>query len=225
MDSIHDLGGVEGFGPVDYDNPGHKGEAFKPFHADWEARMFSIAAAMTRPPGWSIDYFRHTRECITPEDYLTRNYFDQWCQTYGAMLIDAGLVTVDELASGKAEGAVTPPKEEPVKAEAIRNTAHYPPSPLVPGGPEPAFKVGDAVMTRTAGAPGHTRLPRYARGKPGVVECYYGNQILPDAAAKGEERGEPLYVIRFQAKDLWAEAADSPDEVCIDLWESYLEPA
>ncbi|GAB5467809.1 MAG: nitrile hydratase subunit beta [Rhodospirillales bacterium] len=219
MDSIHDLGGVEGFGPVQHYEP------LWPFKAEWEGRMFAMAAAMTRPPGWSIDYFRHSRECIEPQDYLTRNYFDQWCQAYGAMLIDSGVASVGELVSGTSEAPLSPAPPPPVLAEAIRDRAHYPPSPFRPDDPGPAFALGAKVVTRAEGAPGHTRLPRYARGKPGIVQAYYGTQILPDAASKGEERAEPLYVIAIQAKDLWAESADSPDEVCLDLWESYLESA
>ncbi len=218
MDSVHDLGGVEGFGPVDRS---HEDEFF---HEGWEARMFSMAASMSRPEGWSIDWFRHARECARPVDYLTLGYFEQWCHAYEAMLLDSGVVTLDELAAGKALEPVAPPGKPPLKAEDIRGKAHYPPDPRRPGA-EPAFAVGDRVRTREAGHAGHTRLPRYARGKPGVIQATYGNQILPDASASGREEAEPLYVVRILVADLWPESAGSRDEVCLDLWESYLERA
>lgn len=218
MDSVHDLGGVEGFGPVDRS---HEEEVF---HAPWEARMFSLAAALSRPAGWSIDWFRHARECARPVDYLSLGYFDQWCHAYEAMLLDSEVVTLEELAAGKALGPVTPPASPPRKGEEISGKAHYPPDPRRPGGP-PAYAVGQAVRTRVAGYAGHSRLPRYARGKPGVIQACYGRQILPDASASGREEAEPLYLVKIRAADIWPEAAGSRDEICLDLWESYLEPA
>ena len=87
MDSIHDLGGRQGFGPIDTAEP------HEPFHAQWEARLLGIVRAMSRPPGWTIDRFRFARESIAPVDYLTRPYYDQWLQTYAALLIDSGVAT------------------------------------------------------------------------------------------------------------------------------------
>ncbi len=219
MDGVHDLGGVEGFGPVE-----HEGVAW-PFKHPWEGRMFGIAGLMTRPASWSIDWFRHTRECIRPDDYITRPYYDQWCQTYDAMLIDSGLATVEEVVNGKAAGPVTPPEKAPLGPETVRGKALFPFDPLVPGGPAPAFAVGATVRTKANGHAGHTRLPRYARDKPAVIHAYYGNQILPDASASGREDAEPLYCVMIKAKDIWPESADSTDEIFLDLWESYLEPA
>ncbi len=218
MDSVHDLGGVQGFGPVDRS---HEDEFF---HAPWEARMFSMAAAMTKPEGWSLDWFRHVRECARPVDYLSLGYFQQWCMAYEATFLDAGVVTLEELAAGRSLQQSQAPESAPLKAEDIAGKAHYPHDPRRPGG-SPAFAVGQSVRTRAAGYPGHTRLPRYARGKPGVIQACYGNQLLPDAVASGREEAQPLYVVQIRAADLWPEAADSKDEVCLDLWESYLEPA
>jgi len=218
MDGMHDLGGVEGFGPVDHRD---YGRTFK--HA-WEGRMNGIAAAMARPPGWSIDWFRHSRECVRPEDYITRSYYDQWCLAYAAMLVDSGVATVEELASGKPRLPVTPPNTRPMRSEDVLDKAHRPVDPRRPGA-EPAYALGQAVRTRPAGFAGHTRLPRYARGKPAVIHANYGCQLLPDAVASGREEAEPLYCVMLRAADLWVEAADSPDEIFLDLWESYLEPA
>ena len=110
-------------------------------------------------------------------------------------------------------------------AEAVVGKQHFPADAYVTGGPGPRFRLGARVRTKDHGHGGHTRLPRYARGKPGVIQAYYGDQVLPDASAAGEERGEPLYCVMLKASDLWEEAADSADEVCLDLWESYLDPA
>lgn len=218
MDSLHDLGGMEGFGPVDRS---HEDE---PFHHPWEARIYAMAAAINRPDSWSIDWFRHARECARPLDYMTLGYFDQWAKAYEAMLLDDGLASLEELAAGKALSPVTPPARPCLTAEDVAGKAHYPHDPVRPGG-QPRFAVGEGVRTRVAGYAGHTRLPRYARGKPGVIQAYYGKQLLPDAVASGRAEAQPLYVVMIRAADIWPECADSADEICLDLWESYLEPA
>lgn len=216
MDGVHDMGGLQGFGPVKADEPE------RAFKADWEARMWGINKAITKDPGWNLDWWRHVRELIDPLDYLTRPYFDQWAQLYAALMVDSGHASVAELASGTASRpgtALSPPMAPGAIAEARRATADY----RRDSGGAPAFAPGDRVVTRSSGAPGHTRLPRYAMGRSGVVEAYHGNHILPDASARGEKRAEPLYSIVFHRGDLWPDAADGKDSVALDLWESYLE--
>ena len=73
-----------------------------PFHEPWEARVMGIVRAMSPAADWNIDWFRHCRELIEPVDYLTRPYYDQWLQTYAAMLVNSDIATVQELASGQA---------------------------------------------------------------------------------------------------------------------------
>jgi hypothetical protein len=116
MDGIHDLGGRQGFGPVAVDEPQEQ------FHEPWEARVRGMVNAMSRAADWNIDWFRHCRELIEPVDYLSRPYFDQWIQTYAAMLVNSGLASVDELASGKA-AAPAPGLRPPMSAEQARRTS------------------------------------------------------------------------------------------------------
>src|SRR4029077_19588238 len=92
------------------------------------------------------------------------------------------------------------------------------------GGPKPAFCGGQKGRARLAGAAGHTRLPRYVRGRPGIIHAYHGDHLLREAGAKGKKRAEPLYAVAFRAADLWPDAAASADRIFLDLWESYLEP-
>lgn len=68
-------------------------------------------------------------------------------------------------------------------------------------------------------------MPRYVRGRPGVVDLSHGSYELPDESARGVSKPEPLYTVRFDAIDLWGEQARAGDGVRVDLWESYLEPA
>ena len=74
------------------------------------------------------------------------------------------------------------------------------------------------------GAAGHTRLPRYVRGRPGSSMPIAASISCPMPAPRAQERAEPLYTVAFRAADLWPEASASRDRIFLDLWESYLEP-
>jgi len=218
MDGMHDIGGVQGFGPIAVGDDG------PPFHHPWEARMMAISEAVTNDPGWTIDWWRHVRELITPYDYLTRPYFDQWMQVFAALLIDSGLATVGEVARGvPTQGAPVPRLGPPMRPEQVVAASRHATDYRRPSDAAPAFRVGDEVTARASGAAGHTRLPRYARGRRGRIHAYRGVHLLPDAGARGVEQVEPLYTIVFDARALWPEAAGRRDRVFLDLWESYLE--
>jgi nitrile hydratase len=217
MDGTHDLGGRQGFGPIEAHEPE------EPFHADWEARMFGMARTMKRPATWNIDWWRHSRELIDPADYLLRPYFDQWMQAYAALLVDDGLATVEELASGHARSRGHK-LGTPISGSEAEQLVHRPFRYDRPLNRAPLYEVGQGVRAKALGNSGHTRLPGYARGRAGRIVQLRGNHVLPDASARGEEVAEPLYTVAFAAAELWPEAAGSKDEVMIDLWESYLEP-
>ncbi len=88
------------------------------------------------------------------------------------------------------------------------------------------FRPGDKVVTRNINIAGHTRLPRYARGRRGVVDRHHGVFVFPDShAATGETSPQNLYSVRFTARELWGQQALESDKVYIDLWDDYLEPA
>jgi nitrile hydratase len=89
---------------------------------------------------------------------------------------------------------------------------------------EARFKPGDRVLTRNINPPGHTRLPRYARAKKGIVESVRGPYLLPDTNAHERSRDwEPVFTVIFSARELWGEHAERRQSVSIDLWQSYLE--
>lgn len=218
MDSIHDLGGRQGYGPIDVN------ESPEPFHAPWEARLFGITRAFTRPAVFSIDLFRHARECIDPIDYLSRGYYDQWLLAYAVMMVDAGAVSVEELATGKSARTIpnVPPPMMPERVAALtRAMSRFDRESDV----RPAYAPGDKVKTTSFGFRGHTRLPQYARGREGRIESFRGAHILPDTNMVGDGPAQPLYSVSFLAADLWLEAAGRKDRVYLDLWESYLEYA
>ena len=89
----------------------------------------------------------------------------------------------------------------------------------------PGFKVGDRVTARNINPLGHTRLPRYVRGKTGVIEVDRGIFCFNDTNAHGEgHKPQHLYGVRFTARDLWGEQAPPHDSLSIDLFEDYIEP-
>ena len=216
MDGVHDLGGREGFGPIDVD------EREVPFHHSWEGRMWSMAM-LVWVADWTIDWWRHVRERIEPADYLTCRYFDQWMQMQTAALIDSGILTLEEVISAdlasapKLNGSAI--RRSDVVAMVASLTRDYSRKTDVP----PTFARGDSVRARSMGSAGHTRLPAYVRGRAGVVHAHHGAHVFPDASARGEEMAEHLYSVAFRADALWPEASGRPDRIFLDLWESYLE--
>jgi nitrile hydratase len=215
VNTVADLGGMMGFGPV---RPEPEDERF---HADWERRALALTLAAALPGGWTIDASRSARESLPPGEYLTSSYYAIWIKALERLLVGAGLVGADELAERRA---LRPGRPGPVLAAAAV------PDVLAKGGPterpvdSPArFAVGDRVRTRNVHPVGHTRLPRYARGKEGVIERVHGAHVLPDSNAhRAGEQPEWLYTVRFPGRELWGEAADPGLTVEIEAFESYL---
>ena len=208
-----------GFGPIAY-------EPDEPwFHHGWERRAFGLTLAMGATGSWTLDRSRHARESLPPAEYLASSYYEIWTKGVEKLVVAAGLVSPEELRLGRA---LTPPA--PVRRVLAAVDV---PAALASGGPterpavHPArFAVGDRVVTRNMHPTGHTRLPRYARGKAGTVERVHGVHVFPDTNAHGEgENPQWLYTVRFSGRELWGEEADAGLIVSIDAWETYLEPA
>jgi nitrile hydratase len=71
---------------------------------------------------------------------------------------------------------------------------------------------------------GHTRLPRYVRGRQGAVARVHPACIFPDTHAHGRgENPQYVYSVRFAAAELWGEDAEPNAAVLLDLFEPYLE--
>jgi nitrile hydratase len=219
MNGAQDLGGMMGFGPVDP-------EQNEPlFHAPWERRVLGYTVALGAAGKWNIDMSRHARESLPPAEYLAASYYEIWTKGVERLVVKTGLVSEEELRLGKA---LNPPA--PIKRVLTRDDV---PAVLARGGPTereatgPArFVVGDRVRTRNMHPKGHTRLPRYARDREGVIERVHGAHVFPDTNAHGAgENPQWLYTVRFSGRELWGEEADPNLVVSIDAWESYLEPA
>jgi nitrile hydratase len=219
MDGIHDMGGMHGFGRVE-------AEAGEPvFHADWEGRVFALVSAVPFAALFGDDQFRPTIERIAPERYLRESYYAKWLEALTSLLVEHGWITPAELSH---------PDDVPIggrHARAIRPDAVVPAifagaSQAQPEASAAArFRPGDAVVTKRHGHAGHTRLPRYARGKQGRIASVRGAFLVADRHSVGDRTPEMLYTVVFGARDLWGAEADPRDSLTLDLWDSYLEPA
>jgi nitrile hydratase len=161
---------------------------------------------------------------MDPAHYLRSTYYERWLATIERNLIEGGYLTGEELDARTTLLRDHP--ETPLPHPATAATPRLPSDRPEPAPPAPRFAVGDAVVTRNLNPTGHTRLPRYARGKRGIIQRLHGAHILPDTNAHGMgENPQPLYSVRFAARDLWGDSAEPHQTVSLDLWDSYLEPA
>lgn len=113
-----------------------------------------------------------------------------------------------------------------LKAESVEKVLRAGDKARVHADVRPRFKPGDHVVARNIHPPGHTRLPRYARGRRGVVDRDHGVFIFPDTHAMGlGPKPQHLYSVRFSARELWGPPASERDAVFIDLWDDHLVPA
>ena len=216
MNGVHDMGGMHGFGKVEP-------EPDEPvFHAGWEGRVLALNRAMGYLGLWSIDIGRFSRETLPPAVYLASSYYRKWTLGLESLCLQFGLVGADELAAGHALRPPKPVKRTLTAADATKVLARGrfdrpPPAPA-------RFKPGQRVRTRNINPPSHTRLPRYARGRSGAIECIRGCHVFPDAAVTGQgENPQWLYTVVFDGRALWGDAADPTLKVSIEAWEPYLE--
>ena len=219
MNGVHDLGGMHGFGAI-------VREANEPlFHADWEARVCAFEEILCMDQEtFTLDAFRYGIERMAPADYLNSSYYERWLASIESNLVAEGIISRDDLDARidllrqhpeALPPQLTVPYPSPALSEPPATTPH---AAIFNGGRRGA----DAERSPT----GHTRLPRYARGKRGVIERCHGAQTFPDTNAHGlGKQPQPLYTVRFTARELWGETAEANETVSLNLWQSYLEPA
>jgi nitrile hydratase subunit beta len=218
MNGIHDMGGMHGMGPIEHE----KNEPV--FHARWEGRIFALRRAMRPWPKYNAKAGRYHIELIPPEEQLRLSYYARFVPAFSELLVEGGFVTTEEILKGKP-ARHSPKVVPPLQAEQV-------PAFLAKGAPSrrdvvvaPQFKTGQSVRARNINPIGHTRLPRYARGKLGTVDRDHGVFIFPDTNVGGlGEKPQHVYSVRFAARELWGAQASPRDSVYIDLWDDYLEP-
>jgi nitrile hydratase len=204
MDGIHDLGGMQGFGPVEP-------EADEPvFHDNWERRAWGLTMGTFVAGISNGGQFRHSIERMDPAHYLASPYYEHWVTGVATRLVETGVVAADEL-DRRAGGRF--PLSRPVADDPT------PPSPH-----DRRFEVGDRVRVNHTPTSGHTRCPHYVRGKAGLVVRIDPAASVPDVEAQEPDKRvvEPVYCVRFDGAELWG--GTHPHAVHVDLWQRYLAP-
>jgi len=218
VNGIHDMGGMHNMGPIEP-------ESNEPvFHQPWEGRVFALNLAVRAGKG-NLDNSRYGIEVLPPAEYLRMSYYEKWLARLEGNLVRLDVATREEIESGKAAPGTS--KSTPAL------TAAMVPVTLGRGGPArrdaavaPRFKVRQRVRARNIHPAGHTRLPRYARSKVGIIIRDHGVYVFPDTNALFQgEKPQHVYSVRFAARELWGEQASPRDAVYIDMWDDYLERA
>ncbi|HEX9446931.1 MAG TPA: nitrile hydratase subunit beta [Dongiaceae bacterium] len=218
MNGAQDLGGMMGFGPV-------QPEPNEPvFHAAWEKRALGITLSCGALGEWNIDISRHARETLHPVDYLASSYYEVWIKGLIKLLTTTQLVSPAELAAGHSLSPARATRKPALTASEVA-------AALARGGPcdrpvtkAAAFAPGDHVRTKNINPTGHTRLPRYVRGKVGVIDRVQGSYVFPDSNAHGAgENPHWVYSVVFQGSEIWGPEADPTLTIAVDCWEPYLE--
>jgi nitrile hydratase len=217
VNGIHDMGGMHGMGSIERE----KNEPV--FHSRWEARVFALRRAMSAWGKWNIDATRHQIELLPPAEYLRTSYYERQLVAFVELLVKSGLITRGEAESGKpARGSskALPPFTADKVAALV--TKGVPTSRDVAAAPR--FARGQRVRARNMHPTGHTRLPRYVRGKVGTIGWVHGVFVFPDTNAHFlGEKPQHLYSVRFAARELWGGGAPTNDAVHVDMWDDYLE--
>ncbi|GAC1299211.1 MAG: nitrile hydratase subunit beta [Myxococcales bacterium] len=219
MNGIHDMGGMHGLGAIEV-------ERDEPvFHSGWEARTFALTLASGYLGKWNLDMSRFAREQMPAAESLATTYYEHWLFGLRKLLVDQGVLTAQELATGRAESAA-PQGLRALKAADVPKALQNRRAARVDQPVAAKFKAGDPVVARNPNPTGHTRLPRYARGRAGVVDRDHGVFIFADAHAMGlGKKPQHVYSVRFEARTLWGPSAPARDAVYLDLWDDHLDPA
>lgn len=237
MNGVHDMGGMHGFGPVPLEDPE------VPFHAPWERQALGLTLAAGALGQWNIDQSRAARESLPPAVYLGSGYYRIWILALERLLLQRGLVTDAELHTLGHPGVVAPlpagsgapahllPAPRALSVDRVDAALAKGTSTERPATRPAAFAVGERVRTRQMHPAGHTRLPRYVRGRVGTVVRVHGMHVFADAHAAStpgqtfDEAPQWLYAVEFDGRSLWGDDAEPGLRVSVDAWESYLEAA
>ncbi len=220
MNGAHDMGGMQGMGPVLREETGPV------FHGDWEGRVLAMFLASSAWRRWNIDMGRFARENVPAVDYLSRSYYEIWLHGLETLLVEKELLTRAEIEAARAGAHAEKVTDPPLTPDKVAGVLARGGSARVDADISPKFGIGDSVRAINRHPREHTRAPRYIRGHTGIVERDHGVFIFPDThAADGTQKPQHVYAVRFAATELWGGDASPRDSVTVDLWDDYLEPA
>jgi len=201
MDSFHDLGGRQGFGPV------VKDRHTESFHAEWEVRVNAMTGKLVGKHFFNMDEYRHAIERMEPLHYLSASYFERVYTSVVTLLVEKGVITATDLNSAAGENVRLAQQSKPGRVQT---------------NPLDDLQVGDVVRVKNDFVGGHVRMPAYVRGKSGRIVGVSPEYPFPDAAAHGlESPKQRTFDVCFCSQDLWPESADEA-EVHVGLFHGYL---
>ena len=199
------MGGMQGLGPIE---PEAEGVVF---HQDWESRVHALVVAS--PTRGNIDAGRSERESIPGPVYLAMTYYERWPQGFAGP--DAaegrGRSHLPEMAAGPGRSARR--RSPPI----TRLAAGHPTPALSRQGSylrdaaPPVFRAGDRVRALNLNPAGHTRLPRYVRGRGRGDRALPRRPRLPRhprPRGRCEEPACPLYTVVFAPGELGPERSE-----------------
>lgn len=170
---------------------------------------------------------------MNPFDYFKYRYYEKWLGGISAYCVEQGYLTADELSSAigefrsQADALLPPDGVDAIDEQVIRYLREGDSPRRGPATPE--FSVGDTVLIANPPTGDHTRLPGYLRGghRGGVVESVAeGNYAYFCSTGADGLGGDPVpvYVVRFDAVDLWGATAEGhpPSPLYAELYEPYL---
>jgi len=150
---------------------------------------------------WNLDASRFQRELIAPVDFFQMSYYERWIAALVELMLKNKLVTRAEVESGRPD-AGAPVRTPTFTAEKVPALISKGSSARRDIAAAPGYRVGQRVRARNINPVGHTRLPRYARGKAGTVDRDHGVFVFPDKnALRGligcRHRGHRLHPAKF----------------------------
>ena len=199
MDGMHDLGGKQGFGKVNYPAVPHE--------ETWEPLVRALSGVALRKKIYNLDEYRHAIERMAPLHYFSASYYERVLTAAATLYVEKGILTAEELAA-RAGGA-------------------FPLSGSLGSGRQNAaeqkFAIGEIVRVENECVSGHVRMPGYIRGKRGVIVSESPAYAFPDASAHNMRvTKEPTYDVRFRSVELWPGSCDDA-LIHVGVFQSYLE--
>jgi nitrile hydratase subunit beta len=218
MNGIHDMGGMQDMGAIEY------AKTEPVFHERWEGRIYAISYAVQGTGKLRLG-LRPPMEAIAPGEYLRMSYYERWITSITERMLASELVTAAEIKSGRAGPGSVRATFALSPADAVAAQFKIPATrrdlPVAA-----RFRPGESVRARNINPVTHTRLPRYARGKAGRIERDHGVFVFSDTSVYGKgEKPQHLYSVRFSARELWGDSPAPQDAVYLALFDDYLEPA
>jgi len=208
MSSLHNLGGMQGFGPVWATAEGTA------FYTEDERRVFRLMMGLMAGGWCDTDGFRDAVESLPVPTYARECFPVNYFLGMEKQLAERGLIQPGDL-------------EAWMKGEKPAGRPDKPPPIMAPGreSPEPArFKVGDRVKIGTIDRQGHNRLPNYLRGQIGTITAERGLVDFPDAlAAREGRRPQPVYTVEFLAREVWGNPDAGDDRISAEIFQAYIE--